>query len=376
MKRTVWFLTIFVLVLAVLYMEPVFFPPASQSSVTENNQKPREKISSLSYDEIPAAGLSAFINKSEDSIKESLGEPVSTQNTGLGYMTNIYEDKVRELFIEANVKDNIVQSIKVAGKSTDKIAPFHFGMSLTELTDITTLFPNFSFDYNDAKVDIELSEEDMNYRPLIAFDNDTFAILFFGQENNELYAVDYVNEDALLRLMPYQLNSDETFAYTLEDLPDEKWLEINEGNVARAKGLISYLRKIEGYDTYLHSDTLRYDADSLLLQLTEEPESVLEESSLEDWENADTESGDASAVLIKTDDVKNANDYDSKQEILLATKPVVDVSYAVFQWYSDPYIHSRFISDKPQALEIAFSKENMVVLIQEVNNETEDSDQN
>lgn len=182
MKRTVWFITILVLVVIVLYMEPVFFPPNSPKPSTENSPTVTEKVSSLDYEKIPTEGFSVYINKPESELKKDLGEPIEVNDTGFGYTTSVYEDEVRKLFIEANIVNHTVESIKVAGKSTDKIAPFHFGMSLTELTDITTLFPNFSFDVNNEKIDIELSEEDMNYRPLIAFDNDTFAILFLDRK--------------------------------------------------------------------------------------------------------------------------------------------------------------------------------------------------
>ncbi|MFZ4460868.1 CAP-associated domain-containing protein, partial [Enterococcus gallinarum] len=63
----------------------------------------------------------------------------------------------------------------------------------------------FTFEYHDTEVGIELMEEDMNYRPLIAFDNDTFAILFFDQTTNGLFSVVYLDKDSLLKLLPYQV---------------------------------------------------------------------------------------------------------------------------------------------------------------------------
>ena len=68
---------------------------------------------------------------------------------------------------------------------------------MQDLTKITTIYTNFTFEYHDTEVGIELMEEDMNYRPLIAFDNDTFAILFFDQTTNGLFSVVYLDKDSL-----------------------------------------------------------------------------------------------------------------------------------------------------------------------------------
>ena len=44
--------------------------------------------------------------------------------------------------------------------------------------------------------------------------------------------------------------------------------------------------------------------------------------------------------------------------------------------YSDPYYHDRFLLDSPDQLGIAFSKENMIVLMQEEVEESSDSSDN
>lgn len=58
---------------------------------------------------------------------------------------------------------------------------------MQDLTKITTIYTNFTFEYHDTEVGIELMEEDMNYRPLIAFDNDTFAILFLIKQQTAYF---------------------------------------------------------------------------------------------------------------------------------------------------------------------------------------------
>ncbi|MGC3051193.1 CAP-associated domain-containing protein [Enterococcus faecalis] len=44
-----------------------------------------------------------------------------------------------------------------------------------------SIYSIFAFNFHHEAYDVELMEEDMNYRPLDAFDNGSFAVLFFNQ---------------------------------------------------------------------------------------------------------------------------------------------------------------------------------------------------
>ncbi|MDH6364224.1 hypothetical protein M2139_001209 [Enterococcus sp. PF1-24] len=380
MKRALWFLTIFTVVMSLFYLEPIYFPltEATQSANPQpTDTLPNDSsnaITPLNYDKLTAAGFSVYINKPVSDLEKVFGKPINTQETGLGYTIGNYEDGIRDLFIEVNIKADLVQSIKVAGKSTDKIAPFDFGMSLSELTDITTLFFHFDFDYKEESFDIELTEEDQNYRPLIAFDNETFAILFFGQDHNELYAVDYLNKETLLRLMPYQINSENTLAYKLSDFSEEKWQEIANQNALRSKMLIAYLREQEGYDSYVSNLELQLAASQLIEALNENQIPLVTESSKKTWQSIIPEKENGPASLLTTDAFLLDNEELEKERVIIAAKPIIDPSFTIFWWYSDPYLHSRFISNENQRLEIAFAKESMIVLLEKEMQETDESE--
>ncbi|MCU7699621.1 hypothetical protein ODV97_04100 [Enterococcus gallinarum] len=54
--------------------------------------------------------------------------------------------------------------------------------------------------------------------------------------------------------------------------------------------------------------------------------------------------------------------------------PVYDPTFTILSWYSDPSVYNVLSNQTPEKIGIAFSKANMVVLIQEDENEhTEDS---
>ncbi|MCU9778220.1 CAP-associated domain-containing protein, partial [Enterococcus faecalis] len=60
--------------------------------------------------------------------------------------------------------------------------------------------------FHHAAYDVEVMEEAMNVRRLVAFDNVSVAVLFFNQPTGGLMAGNYVNKEPLLTVMPYQLN--------------------------------------------------------------------------------------------------------------------------------------------------------------------------
>lgn len=244
-------------------------------------------------------------------------------------------------------------------------------MDLTDLTSVTTLFSNFDLDYDGQPVSLELSEEDMNYRPLIAFDNDTFAILFFGQNNYQLYGVAYVNKEMLLQVMPYQWNSEPISGYQLDDLTEQEWEERNLANTARGISLINYLRKLENLGNYPIDGELFNYANTFIQQVSLQPETILSENALREWQEIVPEVPYMHQLSLTNDDLLDQNTFENQWSMI--NKPVTDVTFSVLNWYSDPYTYSHFTHDD-ESLAIAFYQENMVVLIQpEIEMEVSDS---
>ncbi|MGD1370448.1 CAP-associated domain-containing protein, partial [Enterococcus faecium] len=101
------------------------------------------------------------------------GQSYDRLTSGVGFETRYYENKASHLTFEVNVQDSMVTTVKVLQTGPADITPFYLGMTMQDLTKLTTIYTNFTFEYHDTEVGIELMEEDMNYRPLIAFDNDT-----------------------------------------------------------------------------------------------------------------------------------------------------------------------------------------------------------
>ena len=200
MKRLGLFWLILLLVIAAFYMEPVLFPPKLE--VKENSdQQISNQMTTWKYQELKATGFSTYIGKPIEQLEKDFGQSYDRLTSGFGFETRYYENKASHLTFEVNVQDSMVTTVKVLQTGPADITPFYLGMTMQDLTKLTTIYTNFTFEYHDTEVGIELMEEDMNYRPLIAFDNDTFAILFFDQTTNGLFSVVYLDKDSLLTNM-------------------------------------------------------------------------------------------------------------------------------------------------------------------------------
>lgn len=81
-------------------------------------------------------------------------------------------------YLEVNVRENKVIAIKVF--NNDKmIEPFKIDMKLADLSDLMTIYSNFAFNFHHEAYDVELMEEDMNYRPLVALIMAVLQCYFF-----------------------------------------------------------------------------------------------------------------------------------------------------------------------------------------------------
>ena len=114
-----------------------------------------------------------------------------------------YGETHRDYF-QVYVRNNQVESIFVLGDELG-LAPFEIGQSLNEVSEISTIYSNFSFVFNNQTYVMELSEKDMNYQPLMAFDNNVFVILHMSKETGEVVGLRYLSQQMLLELQPYQL---------------------------------------------------------------------------------------------------------------------------------------------------------------------------
>ncbi|KAF1296887.1 hypothetical protein BAU15_14380 [Enterococcus sp. JM4C] len=375
MKRVGLFMSIFMTVLLVFYFEPIVFKNNSEKAVRTGSETVTPlHNTTLKYEELPAEGFSSYINKEVSELEKVLGQPEGTYSTGFHYEVRRYKSEKQTAIIEANITDGKVSAIKAIGDTKENIRPFSYKMTMGKLSELTMIYPNFSFDYKDDTVNIELMEEDMNYRPLIAFDNQTFAILFFDQNDGELFGVTYLSQQELLTLRPYQIEMNTPPRLTAQG-DDTDWQAINDRKEAESFETINFLRKLDQLPAYESAFQQQQLVKAVQTDFLAHIDEILDEQRVHYWQQI--ESGESSQIAFSMSSEELATlvkrTTDNPQTGILSA-PIFDPTFSLLYWYSDPFLHTRFMHTETEQLGISFSKENMVVLMQRLDeNDTKDS---
>ncbi|MEG3032609.1 MAG: CAP-associated domain-containing protein, partial [Enterococcus sp.] len=280
MKRRLIFWLLLFVAIAVVYLQPVFFPRQAPAYDSQTNKDVSQ--TSLKYKPIKVSGYAEFIGKSSSELTNILGKPLVSYDSGFGYRVNTYQSEDKTNYIAANIRNGKVAAVKVAGNDDQHTAPFKSKMTMNDLTNVTMLYPNFSLDYNGEKIQFELMEEDMNYRPLVAFTNDTFAILFFNQKKSQLVGITYLDKQMLLELAPYTSIEGQLPQVRKTQLTD--WDEVNRLKETSSFDLLNVLRKLENREAYTTNFTLQGRADDINVDFLKEPQKYLNEERFKQFE--------------------------------------------------------------------------------------------
>ncbi|EOI01945.1 hypothetical protein UAY_01354 [Enterococcus moraviensis ATCC BAA-383] len=373
MKRFLAFLGVFFVVLIGGYLQPVFFPAEKMQQEADNG---RQKVShtALPYEEIATSGYAAYIGKQASDFVATFGEPIEKQNTAMGYELWSYGEKDED-YLEINIENGTISAIKALNDSKST-APFSIGMSLSDVSELMTIYSNFGFKYKENKYNIELMEEDMNYRPLIAFDNKTFAILFFNHGTGKLSAVTYLDKKTLLKLMPYQLIEGE--AIPLPTVQQVNGFDPVKSN--RVIQVINLLKLKEKLPTYHVNTESQKNAQRLFETLNKSQKNILSSERAENWAFSKEQLTVTNTFTLTNDEYQKllkVGHLDKKKATGMYTEPIYDPTFTVLSWFSDSLYHSRFAHEENENIGVAFSKVSMLVLLQETEKEisqTEESE--
>ncbi|WP_174733805.1 CAP domain-containing protein [Mesobacillus harenae] len=195
--------------------EPV--PKVDQDlSASEENQKDIE---------LPEKGLLTLLGAKSDTLKTEYGDPARIDSSAYGYEWWIYNNNLNEYF-QVGILDNRVVSIYVIGPDT-LIPPFKIGQPVNELFAQNMIQAEVSLDHESSAYKFELSEGDMNTRPLVPI-GDFFAQLYIDKFTGKLSSARFVDAKTLIKQRPYEL----VYRGELLDSPElseEQWQLIEKG---------------------------------------------------------------------------------------------------------------------------------------------------
>ncbi len=374
-RRRFLFLGIFVLFLGLLYMQPVWFPRSNAVPSSDNVGHKDPPATTLNYVPIKTQGMAEWIGKNLTDFQETFG--VADEKVASGFSFTIERYYLAEdSYMEVNVENESITAIKFMGEDASMIQPFDFGMTMNDLAQLTMVYPNFKIDYSKNSVGIELTEDDMNYRPLLAFDNDSFAILFFDLQQGEssLYSVMYLDKATLLKLSPYQVTEGESPHFVADKTND--WQKTDYKKQQQSVQILQSLRTRDGSTPFHLLTGLQQVSEDVLKNIDSEPENILTTERLQALQRS--QAGLARSFRLTNGELKDALQEVSQEKIEgFFETPIYDPMFSILSWRSDPYLQAWFSNNKVQTLGVAYSKENVLVLMQETQqteNSTEESD--
>ena len=381
MKRFFEFTVCLIIVFSIVYMKPVI---SSRNQPKPKNDLLVEEVKvshkSVPYYELNTTGMANHIGKTEKEFLKEFPNPKKTWDSYNGSKWLVYGETVEDTY-QVEIRNHVVTSIFVLGEKVDS-SPFSMGMNLVDLAEITTIFSNFNFEYGDEKYEVELTEDDMNYRPLVAFNNGTFAMLHINQGNGQLMAVRYLDKNSLLALMPYQMNQENKVKQGLQT-PPEAFEKINQDNREQLIAILNLLREKEEKEKYVLDSKLQVGATESLQTLIEKPEDILEdEARLKSWQEMVDKEDISSTFLLNEKELKKLAtkvDLKEKETHGIFYYPVTDVPFMVTNWYCSRFYHEELAHKTDRLIGISFNEEMVMTFLgpeNEASQTTESSDNN
>nr|WP_330218417.1 CAP domain-containing protein [Sporosarcina globispora] len=150
----------------------------------------------------PEKGLASLMGKSAAELKDSLGAPSRIDSSLYGYDWWIYNISDTE-YIQAGVSKNKVISMFATGEDAD-INPFKIGQPIGELYASVFFETDFNLKVGDSSYRLELSEDDLNTRPLVMV-GEYYAQLYIDRFSGTLSSVRLMDAATLIKLRPYEM---------------------------------------------------------------------------------------------------------------------------------------------------------------------------
>lgn len=366
MKRFIETLICLMIVSTVIYMKPVV--ASHQASKTQNNVTTNVATpvpQAVPYHELNATALAKFIGVTEKEWLKTFPNPTKELINSETSKTFVYGDNLDDFF-QASVSDGAISSVFVLGKQQN-VEPFQLNMELTDLAEVTTIFSNFKFSYGEERFEAELTEEDMNYRPLVAFNNDSFAMLHVSQKTGRLIGIRYLDKKTLLELMPYQMVTPNPYKQAFFENQDSEELEqLNKNNREQFIQILNLLRQEENKSVLEMDGQLQQGTKEAFDILNKKPEEVFntEERVLE-WEEFTTDPylNPFTLNVEELNQLQRLSDLKYKEVHGMFYAPIQDAPLLVTEWYGNRLYHDQLMHKKDKGLGVTFQGNHVLVYL-------------
>lgn len=213
--------------------------------ILEKNKEVRSNLNTVSIDvkkntdRRVTEGLASTIGKKETEIKKKYGVPSRVDRSAYGYDWWIYNRDEDHYFQLAIQNGKVVSAYGIGNKVNVK--PFQIGEPLDQIYSRFHVKTTVDLTANGSEYRFELSEEDMNMRPIIELGN-TYAQLYLDKFTGTVSSVRFLDKMTLLKQRPYALSYRGTLIHQ-EKLSGDDWAKIEEGTDQQIFDITNIMRK-------------------------------------------------------------------------------------------------------------------------------------
>lgn len=186
----------------------------------------------------PEQGIGSLLGKDIKSLRAVMGEPARVDLSAYDFHWWIFNADM-DRYIQVGVLNGVVVTAFGMGPALD-MEPFKIGQSIEEIFSLNVIEPDITFEYNGSSYKFELSEQDMNTRPLIKMD-EFFVQLYIDRFTSTVSSIRYMDKATLIKQRPYEM----VYRGDLIEppIPTEKdWERIEDGTEKQILDLTNVLR--------------------------------------------------------------------------------------------------------------------------------------
>lgn len=169
---------------------------------------------------IKAEGLFQLIGKDNNEVEMELGKPERIDVSAYGYQWWIYKLS-KNKYIQIGIENNKVVTIYAIGKDIN-IKPFYFGQPIGEIYSSYFIESTLDLYYDNQTYHFELSEEDINFRPIIRI-NTMYVQLYIDKFSGTLSSIRIMDVPTVIKLRPFDYR-EMTSGIPITNNIDEKML--------------------------------------------------------------------------------------------------------------------------------------------------------
>ncbi|MDW7613199.1 CAP domain-containing protein [Peribacillus simplex] len=183
-------------------------------------------------------GLGVTIGKKAKEIEKEYGKPDRIDMSAYGYEWWVYKKDYNNYFQLAVENGKVVSAYGIGDKVN--VAPFKIGQSIDAIYSSLYVEPTIDIEVGDSSYRFELSEEDMNMRPLIDLGN-IYVQLYLDKFTGTVSSVRFLNDSALLKQKPYELTYHGKLV-TVKELSKEDLAKVEVGNEQQIFDITNIMR--------------------------------------------------------------------------------------------------------------------------------------